>query len=149
PVLYRTEWDRRNGLFRRVLFCRSGWDGAIGGILCIVSETTTRVHAQKQLASERERLAQLFQQVPSFMALLEGPTHVFSFVNQAYQQLIGHRDVVGRALAEALPEVVSQGVVDRLNRVYVTGESYRGEAQAVLLERVPGGHPESRILDFV
>ncbi len=48
-------------------------DGAIGGVLCIVAETTMRVLAQNRLASERERLAQLFQQTPSFMALLEGP----------------------------------------------------------------------------
>lgn len=45
-------------------------DGSVGGVLCIVSETTVRVQAQRQLASERERLAQLFQQAPSFMAVL-------------------------------------------------------------------------------
>ena len=84
----RPFYIERNGIGETVYFdvsysaVRDG-NGAIGGVLCIVGETTTRVHAQKQLASERERLAQLFQQAPSFMALLEGPTHEFSFVNQA------------------------------------------------------------------
>ena len=150
----RPFYMERNGIGETVYFDVSysavrETDGAIGGVLCIVSETTTRVHAQTQLASERERLAQLFQQAPSFMALLEGPTHVFSFVNQAYQQLIGHRDVVGRTLAEALPEVVGQGFLDLMNEVYATGESYRGEALSVVLERAPGAEPESRLLDFV
>ena len=84
-------------------------DGAIGGVLCIVAETTLRVLAQKQLASERERLAQLFQQTPSFMALLEGPTHVFTLANPAYSQLAGGPRLLGRPVGEALPEVAGQG----------------------------------------
>ncbi|HZR71972.1 PAS domain-containing protein [Bradyrhizobium sp.] len=124
-------------------------DGKVAGVLCVVSETTVRVHAQQQITSERERLAQLFRQAPGFMALLEGPDHVFGFVNPAYQQLIGHRDVVGHPLREALPEVTSQGFFDLLNRVYSTGEPYEGKAIAVTLQRVPGAEPESRILDFV
>lgn len=124
-------------------------DGKVAGVLCIVSETTARVHAQQQIASERERLAQLFRQAPGFMALLEGPNHVFGFVNPAYQQLIGHRDVVGHPIGDALPEVINQGFFDLLNRVYSTGEPYEGRAIAVTLQRVPGAEPESRILDFV
>jgi PAS domain S-box-containing protein len=124
-------------------------DGEVAGVLCVVSETTARVHAQQQIASERERLAQLFEQAPSFMALLEGPNHVFSFINPAYQQLIGHRDVVGHPLRDALPEVIGQGFLDLLNRVYSTGEPAKGKAIAVTLQRVPGARPESRILDYV
>jgi PAS domain S-box-containing protein len=124
-------------------------DGTAEGVLCIVSETTARVHAQQQITSERERLAQLFQQAPSFMALLEGPNHVFGFVNPAYQQLIGHRDVVGLPMRLALPEVIEQGFVDVLNQVYLTGEPYEGSAIPVMLQRTPGAELESRILDFV
>src|SRR5579875_2634397 len=39
-------------------------DGSIAGIFCVVSETTQRVLAQRTLTSERERLAQLFEQAP-------------------------------------------------------------------------------------
>ena len=124
-------------------------DGKVAGVLCVVSETTERVHAQQQITSERERLAQLFQQAPGFMALLEGPNHVFGFVNPAYQQLIGHRDVVGHPVRDALPEVIGQGFLDLLNRVYATGEPCKGKAIAVALQRVPGAEPESRILDYV
>jgi PAS domain S-box-containing protein len=124
-------------------------DGKVGGVLCIVGETTVRVHAQQQITGERERLAQLFQQAPGFMALLEGPNHVFGFVNPAYQRLIGHRAVVGHPLREALPEVIGQGFLALLDRVYTTGEPYKGKAIAVTLRRVPGADPESRILDFV
>ena len=83
-------------------------DGAVGGVLCIVSETTERVRAQASADEERLRLATMFDQAPGFMAILREPGHVFELTNRAYQQLIGHRAVIGRPLGEALPEVASR-----------------------------------------
>ena len=56
-------------------------------------------------AAERERLAQMFEKVPSFMALLRGPDHVFELVNPVQARLIGHRDVLGKAVRQPLPEL--------------------------------------------
>jgi PAS domain S-box-containing protein len=124
-------------------------DGAIGGVLCIVAETTTRVLAQQRLASERQRLSQLFEQAPSFMALLEGPEHRFALVNPAYRQLLGRDDLLGRTVREAAPEVVAQGFLDLLDRVYASGEPFRGRAQPLELVREAGGAAERFHLDFV
>ncbi len=124
-------------------------DGGIGGVLCIVAETTERVRAQQQLSSDRERLAQLFWQAPSFMALLDGPTHVFTLVNPAYQLLIGGREILGRPVVEALPEVIGQGFIELLDKVYATGETFRGQAVVVALQRDANQTPENRHLDFV
>ena len=124
-------------------------DGEIGGVLCIVAETTARVLAQQQLTSERERLAQLFQQAPSFMALLEGPTHVFTLANPACQKLFGEREVLGLPVTEALPEIVGQDFVERLNTVYATGEAFHGRAVGADLHRAADHAPERRYLDFV
>lgn len=96
-------------------------DGAVGGLLCIVAETTSRVLAQQRMASERERLAQLFEQAPGFMALLEVPGHVFTLANSAYCRLTGNRPLFGRRVDEALPEVVGQCFVDLLDTVYRSG----------------------------
>jgi len=41
------------------------------------------------------RLREMFIQSPSFSALLQGPDHRFVLTNPAYQQLIGHRNVIG------------------------------------------------------
>jgi hypothetical protein len=46
------------------------------------------------------RLREMFAQSPSFSALLQGPEHRFVLTNQAYQQLIGHRDVIGLTVRE-------------------------------------------------
>jgi PAS domain S-box-containing protein len=124
-------------------------DGEVGGVLCIVSETTARVVAQRQLITERERLAQLFEQAPSFMALLEGPEHRFALANPAYRQLLGRNDLVGRTVSEAAPEVVAQGFVDLLDKVYASGEPFRGRAAPLELVHEEGAPPQLFHLDFV
>ena len=65
----------------------------VGGVLVVCSETTQQVLAARQLAAERDRLAQLFEQAPTFMALLHGPEHRFELANPGYMQLVGHRPV--------------------------------------------------------
>ena len=49
------------------------------------------------------RLREMFVQSPSFSALIQGPDHRFVLTNPAYQQLIGHRDVIGLTVREAIP----------------------------------------------
>jgi PAS domain-containing protein len=71
------------------------------------------------LSNEREHLRSLFNQAPGFVAVLMGPKHVFEMVNEAYYQLVGHREVVGKPVWEALPEVVGQGYEELLDSVYL------------------------------
>jgi len=123
-------------------------DGSVGGILCIVSETTARVRASRQLTSERERLAQMFDSAPGFMTLLRQPGHVFELVNAAYLRLVGERDLVGKPLAEALPEAVAQGFGALLDTVVATKQPHRGERVPLVVQREDGTQ-EERLLDFV
>lgn len=123
-------------------------DGSIAGVLCIVNETTERVRQQERIADERDRLAQMFEQAPGFMALLSGPEHVFELTNVAYQDLIGGRDVVGKPLRLALPEVEAQGFIGILDNVLASGTAFRGQAVKVDLNR-NGEASEQRLLDFV
>ena len=73
------------------------------------------------LNNEREHLRSLFNQSPGFVAVSMGLGHVFELANEAYYQLIGHRDIIGKAVWEALPEVVGQGFEALLDGVYKTG----------------------------
>lgn len=101
------------------------------------------------LTRETHGLRDLFMQAPSFMAVLTRPALTFTLVNNAYQQLIGHRQVVGKPLAEALPEVVEQGFVDLLQDVLIRREPHVGRSVPVLLQREPGAPLEERFLDFI
>src|SRR5580698_4154982 len=95
------------------------------------------------------RLRGMFVRSPSFSALLQGPEHRFVLTNPAYQQLIGHRDVIGLTVREAIPEVERQGFIDRLDDVFSSGEAFVGKDVEIVLQRSAGGPAETRYLDFV
>ena len=114
----------------------------VGGVLVVCSETTQRVLAER-------RLAQMFEQGPSFMAMLEGPEHRFEMVNAAYLKLTGDRDVLGRTLAAALPEAVDQGYVDLLDEVFRSGKPYSSTDAKFLVQAIPGGPVDERYVDFI
>ncbi len=70
-------------------------------------------------------------------------------INPAYSQLIGHRDIVGLTVREAIPESEAQGFLDLLDGVFAMGKPHIAKNVRIVLERVPGGEPETRFLDFV
>ena len=118
-------------------------------VVAIVAETTARVRAQRRVSSERERLHRMFAQTPSFMAMLQGPGHVFDLVNPAYMQLVGHRDVLGKPVRDALPDIEGQGFFEQLDQVYASGTAFFGQAMPALLQRTPDAAPEQRYVDLV
>ncbi|QDA36164.1 histidine kinase (plasmid) [Paracoccus liaowanqingii] len=124
-------------------------NGRSVGVLAVVVETTGAVQAVRQGRAETERLQQLFAQAPGFMAMLGGPEHVFELVNPAYEQLIGHRKVEGQPVRAALPEIVNQGFIDILDRVFESGQAYTGKAIKIGLQRTVDGPVEERFVDFV
>ncbi len=119
------------------------------GVLAVVAETTGKVLAEQWLRSERERLRTMFEQSPGFMAMLQGPEHVVEMVNPAYLQLVGHRNVTGLAIRQALPDIAGQGYFELLDKVYRSGEAVVGSGMAVTLQRNPDGPQELRFVDFV
>jgi signal transduction histidine kinase/ActR/RegA family two-component response regulator len=123
--------------------------GGVGGVLVVCSETTAQVLTARRLASERDRLAQLFQQAPIFMAMLQGPDHRIELVNPGFMRLVGDRPVVGRTVAEALPGVVTQGYLDLLDGVFATGEPYAAIGAKYAIDVVPGGPVVERHVDVV
>ncbi len=94
-------------------------------------------------------LRQMFAQAPGFMCFLSGPEHVFTIVNDAYMQLVGHRHVIGMRVRDALPEVVEQGFIALLDRVYGTGTPFLGNDLSVELQRTPGAALERCHVDFI
>jgi len=123
--------------------------GAPAGVIAVVIETTQRVQAHRDLRSESERLRRLVEQAPGFVATMAGPDHVFEMANNAFFQLIGHRDLIGHSVRDVLPEMESQGFIDLLDRVYQTQERYIGHSVRVLVQPQPDIAAEERHLDFI
>jgi PAS domain S-box-containing protein len=82
------------------------------------------------------------------MALLSGPDHRFVFANRAYLKMAGRgrNEIVGQFVKDALPELVDQGFLDLLNRVYQTGEVFAASAREVSLMRA--GKKQTIYVDF-
>lgn len=124
--------------------------GKVGGLLTQGFDTTAQVKAQQYHAKEISRLREMFQQAPGAIAILSGPDHVYEIANEAYFELVGQRrDIVGKTLAEALPEVVEQGFVDLMDTVFRTGEPFVGRGVPVSINRGDTGATETRMVDFV
>ncbi len=98
---------------------------------------------------EVSRLAALFELAPGFLAVLRGPRHVFELINPAYSQLIGHREVLGKPLQEAMPEIQGQGFVELLDAVYRSGKPFVGSELQMYLQREPGAALEEHYFNFV
>ncbi|MEJ1935810.1 HWE histidine kinase domain-containing protein, partial [Nostoc sp. NIES-2111] len=138
-------------------------DGTAVGVFAIVVDTTAKVlteralaeqtarieEANRRLSAESEFLQQLFEDAPSFMAMLVGPEHRFRLANAAYRRLVGARDLIGRTVREALPEIEGQGFFELLDRIMATGERHLGAGARVVLRRTPDAAAEERILDFI
>jgi PAS domain S-box-containing protein len=116
----------------------------------VLREVNARLESEVEARTgERDRLRALFQRAPGFMCVLRGPDHIFEFMNEAYLQLIGHREVDGMPVREALPEVDGQGFFDLLDQVYRTGQPFVGQSMPVDLQRAPGSPLEKRFLNLV
>jgi PAS domain S-box-containing protein len=104
---------------------------------------------ERALRMERDRFGSLFEQAPAFIAWARGPAHVFEGANSTYYQLVGHRDIIGKPVADAVPEIVTHGLVSALDTVLATGEPFVADGMRLLIQRTPGAEPEERFLNFV
>lgn len=109
---------------------------------------TSLIQRTREMEAASLEFRRMFQQAPGFFAVTSGPQHIFAFTNDGYQRLIGGRQVIGRTVADALPEVVEQGFVDLLDGVYRNGQSHAAEGALVLLENEPGKAAQEAYLDF-
>ena len=100
------------------------------------------------LVFERERLREVFRQTPAFLALLDGPQHVFEFANDAYHQLVGHRDMIGKPAFEAFPDAQDQGFEALLDGVLQTGVPFIGRDVPFRLVYTPGAAPVECFMDL-
>ena len=108
--------------------------GTIRGVLVTVSETTQRMQKERAQASllassmlESSSLHRLFDLAPGWLTILRGPLHVYEMANEAYFEVIGRRDIIGKSVREVLPESVVQGYVKLLDEVFATGVPHQSK----------------------
>ncbi|WP_242138949.1 PAS domain-containing protein [Sphingomonas sp. TREG-RG-20F-R18-01] len=119
--------------------------GDIVGFLNVASDATAGVLARREAAAERERQQRMLQQMPRFAALLSGPEHRFTYVNDAYVEMSGARDYEGRTIRECFPELAAQQFFGLLDTVYRTGVPFAARAMPIELHQDRG----TRFIDLL
>lgn len=114
-------------------------------ILLAIEDVTEQAAAReiilenKKLSEkERKMLVDFFMQVPAMCAILKGPEYVFEFANPAYREFVGNRELIGKPLLEALPEITGQDFIELLDNVYNTGETFTAKEMSVTLDKGNG-----------
>ena len=121
----------------------STWDGESVRIAQL-RDVTALDELRRERATELgakmadERLREIISQAPVAIAVLRGAEHRYEITNALYDELIGHRQVVGLPIREALPELQGQGIYELLDQVFRSGTPYVGNELGLQIERDKG-----------
>jgi PAS domain S-box-containing protein len=97
-----------------------------------------------QLRTERDRLLSLFANAPIAVVTYRGPDLVYDFVSPGAQRL-AQQPLIGRPMREVFAELEGQGLLERVERVYRTGEPLVLTEQRVRYRRAGGREEESYV----
>jgi two-component system CheB/CheR fusion protein len=118
--------------------------GKVEGILVFAYDVTEQVNATNQIEANALMIRNIYMNAPAAICTFKGPTHIYELVNPAYQKLFDKRDLVGKPILEAMPELKGQGVDKILDNVYNTGEVFKSTEIPVMLARADNMDPEQR-----
>jgi len=113
-------------------------NNAVYAVLHTCSDVTISVKAQYQIAENHNQLASIFEQSPVGIATLSANENlVFQSANAFYCELVGRdkKEILGKPLMNALPELKGQGFDGLLREVINSGESYIAKEVEVELFR--------------
>jgi signal transduction histidine kinase/CHASE1-domain containing sensor protein len=92
----------------------------------LAREQTARAEAEAQ----RAWLQDLFMQAPALILISGGPRHFIEFANTMCRQIMDHRELEGRYLPEAVPDL-APGILATFSEVYHTGQPHSGTEVAL------------------
>ncbi|HEU4617978.1 MAG TPA: ATP-binding protein [Gammaproteobacteria bacterium] len=108
-----------------------------------------RSAARRAVELHRSALYDLFMQAPAPICVFKGPDLVFEMANPLYRKLAGTRDLVGKRLLEALPELTGQGLDVLLSEVMRKGREHVGRDTLVRYSPRADGKIEDAYFTFV
>ncbi len=125
------------------------YDENLKMLCCVGKDVTERKKLEKAIKNERDQFYNIFQSAPSAIGMLKGSNYIFEMVNPLYLKLIGKKNIIGKTIAEVLPEVVEQGFIKILDHVYNSGEAYTGSEVLTKVDSKNDGELNILYTDFV
>jgi len=105
--------------------------------------------ADMSLLAKEVQLSQMIQIMPSFSAVLVGPTFVFQLANHAYFDIVGRGpEIIGQTILDVFPEIAGQPFPALLEEVYRTGKTFEAKSMPASLRRGPGRSLVDIFVDF-
>jgi PAS domain S-box-containing protein len=104
--------------------------------------------ARAEAEAGRRQLHALFMEAPAPIVILDGPDLVLELVNPAYQRIFPGRNLRGKPLLAALPEVEGTDIYDIIRQVYATGETFVARERPLRLARLAGNPLEDIYFTF-
>ncbi len=146
--LFENRYVHKNGKLVSLLWSIN-FDEKTGLLYCVAKDITEQKRLEKAIKRERDQFYHMFLQAPSAVGLLKGPNHIFEMANPLYLKLIGKKDIIGKSVAEVMPEVQDQGFIEILDYVYQTGESHIGTEVLVKIDRDENGELTDYYINFI
>ncbi|SNC68043.1 PAS domain S-box-containing protein [Hymenobacter gelipurpurascens] len=115
----------------------------------VTERTQALQQAQLEAERQRTRLHRFFMQAPAAICILDGPELVYELVNPGYQELFPGRELLGRPIAEALPEIVGHSVYQTFRSVYETGVTHEEYSLLIPIARPEDGVLENRYFNYI
>lgn len=106
------------------------------------------INNRESTVTEHERMYSLLMQAPAFICVLRSPTHIYEMANNEYYKLIGRTNIIGKTVAEIVPEAIEQGFIGLLNDVYQTGKPFIGKETVFFVAR-DNGELEKTYVNFI
>ncbi|RZK99507.1 MAG: HAMP domain-containing histidine kinase, partial [Hymenobacter sp.] len=94
-------------------------------------------------------LQRLFLEAPAAICILSGPDLVYELVNTDYQALFPDRELLGKPILAALPEIADNAVYATIRQVYDTGQTHEEQALLIPLARPTDGVLEDRYFRYI
>ena len=106
----------------------------VTGIMVVANEITSLVHSRMEMAKSEERFRNLLLDTPMATGYYETEDIIISLANDEMLRFWGKdKDVIGKPMEEAIPELKGQPFIDILKEVYRTGVPYHADQQEALL----------------
>ncbi len=103
--------------------------------MILAIDVTDKVLARKKVEESETRYKMLITESTVAIALYTGPELRIQYVNEIMTGYWGKdMGIIGLPLAEAVPELIGQSFIHKLQTVYETGETYRGTEEEAWLK---------------